>query len=444
MYINSIIDYRNGYKLLQTKYRNEYNEVLQSIEEINFNDIQEKIEGRIKYNGLRRKEVDWERKLNTYAWNSFPPRWDARINTGLDVHKNSVSASLNFYIRPDRMNTTFYSTLPFVIRHTNIEVLVFIILQNDLLKKITHLQQHGFETLYKYYKSHSPLEVMRPFIVIGINSEPPLDGASIVNLEYFSSENNYENNTRIIRTIEFPHGYYHAGVGILSYFDKILREKHPDSSAKVKIIQEDLIVKMVIETGSGDKEIIEKTLNDYGQVVSGRIAPQDFLDTNLQVIELRAELNIAATRIKMQEDLLRVQETQIEKLLEIVGDGLRRSNDRPIQIAINNSNYQETNIQNEVGELLRYLTELKENSEDDEVATSIDEINEIASATSETEDVTKNPDFFSRIKGLLEKISGISSTGNETIAASSTLIRNIILKYNAIAKLVGLATIPFN
>lgn len=441
MYINSIIDYRNGYKLLQTKYKNEYNELLQSIVELNFNDIH--VEGKINHFRLAEKEADWKEKLNTYAWERFPFVLNGETTAGLDYHKNSVAVSLNFQSRTDRTNTILYSTLPYVVRHTtNIEVLVFAILEDNFLNKIN--SRYGAGTIYRYYKSRSPLEVVRPFIVIGINSEPPIDGTEIFNLEHFSGEYDYENNTRIIRTIEFPHGYYHAGVGILSYFDKILREKHPDSSAKVKIIQEDLIVKMVIETGSGDKEIIERTLNDYGQVVSGRIAPQDFLDTNLQVIELRAELNIAATRIKMQEDLLRVQETKIEKLLEIVGDGLRRSNDRPIQIAINNSNYQETNIQHEVGELLRYLTELKENSEDDEVATSIDEINEIISATPGTQDVTKNPDFFSRIKGLLEKISGISSTGNETIAASSTLIRNIILKYNAIAKLVGLATIPFN
>ena len=66
----------------------------------------------------------------------------------------------------------------------------------------------------------------------------------------------------ITRSIEFPKGYEQAGLGILSYFGKIVREKYRDINVQVSIKQIEDRITMVIETPEGTRETIEKTLQD--------------------------------------------------------------------------------------------------------------------------------------------------------------------------------------
>ncbi len=50
---------------------------------------------------------------------------------------------------------------------------------------------------------------------------------------------------------------------------------------------------MTVETLEGDREIIEKALDEYGRVVTGEITPEQYTDDRLLLIELKSELRTA-------------------------------------------------------------------------------------------------------------------------------------------------------
>lgn len=144
----------------------------------------------------------------------------------------------------------------------------------------------------------------------------------------------------IIRTIEFPSEYCQAGISILSYFSTVLQQKHPDTNAKVSIEQNGLTVSMIIETCQGEKERIEKTLDDYGLVVQGRKHPELLLQDKYQLLELSQKLEIAKTELRLKHELLECKksdsirsekrisnlEDQLSNLMNIVGTSLNRAN----------------------------------------------------------------------------------------------------------------------
>ena len=76
------------------------------------------------------------------------------------------------------------------------------------------------------------------------------------------------NHSRVERTIEFPPEHWEAGTSILSYFSRILGVKYPNERIKVRIEQEGLKLRMLIDTPTGEREKIEKTLKQYGMVVT--------------------------------------------------------------------------------------------------------------------------------------------------------------------------------
>jgi DNA-binding response OmpR family regulator len=117
----------------------------------------------------------------------------------------------------------------------------------------------------------------------------------------------------IIRSIEFPPEYYQAGVSLITYFGTVLRNKYPDKQAKVRIIQEGLKVVLVIETDAGGKETVEVMLSEYGEVLSGKVPIESFLDDPLQVLALKNKLDISQLEIRQAYQLLEYQRGSSEK-----------------------------------------------------------------------------------------------------------------------------------
>ena len=102
-------------------------------------------------------------------------------------------------------------------------------------------------------------------------------------------------DSKIIRFIEFPPEYYQAGINILSSFGNILRQKYPNTKASVQIKQEGLKVTMIIDPGDkGERETIERVLNDYGDVLTGHISPDDFFpDSPIKAFKLKEKLALS-------------------------------------------------------------------------------------------------------------------------------------------------------
>jgi len=110
----------------------------------------------------------------------------------------------------------------------------------------------------------------------------------------------------ILRSIEFPPEHYEAGMTILGYFGKVVRQKYPGMKVKVKIEQEDLTVRMVIQTDEGDIEKIEKTLEEYGLVIKGEIPITEFISDPYQALEMKQQLRIAYMQLENQKELLSI------------------------------------------------------------------------------------------------------------------------------------------
>lgn len=117
----------------------------------------------------------------------------------------------------------------------------------------------------------------------------------------------------IKRSIEFPPEYKQAGVSILNYFSEVLEKKYPEAKAKVQITQDGRKISMKIDPIVGDPEIIEKTLDEYGLVVTGKMTPEEFTDDPIEIIKLQNHLDIARVQIENQKRLLQYQDDQIKK-----------------------------------------------------------------------------------------------------------------------------------
>jgi len=143
----------------------------------------------------------------------------------------------------------------------------------------------------------------------------------------------------IERYIEFPPEYHQAGISILSFFGEVLRRKYPDNQATVRIVQDGLRVKMVVEPFIGEPEIFQRALDQYGLVVTGQITPEEFTSDPLLVVSLKHELRMAQARIESQKELLQVYErndgrkdSQISKLTEFLEKAFSPTQPNPVNI----------------------------------------------------------------------------------------------------------------
>lgn len=107
----------------------------------------------------------------------------------------------------------------------------------------------------------------------------------------------------IERTIEFAAEFYQAGVGLLSYFGEILRQKDPNTKAKVRIEQEGNIVRLHIVPPVGEAEVVEKQLEQFALIISGQTPPEELLDNPGQIVQLKAQLRMAQMQIETAYDL---------------------------------------------------------------------------------------------------------------------------------------------
>lgn len=117
----------------------------------------------------------------------------------------------------------------------------------------------------------------------------------------------------IIRSIEFPPEYHEAGVSILNYFGTVLRQKYPEKKVKVRIEQDGLKVTMIVETEEGDREAIERTLDEYGRVVLNQIPAIKLLEDPLQAMALEHKLEMANMEIRQAHEMLGFVKGQYEK-----------------------------------------------------------------------------------------------------------------------------------
>ena len=124
----------------------------------------------------------------------------------------------------------------------------------------------------------------------------------------------------IERAIEFPPEYKQAGIGILSYFSEVLAKKYPNEDIRVSILQAGNKVTLRIETMAGDIEEIERTLEDYGLVVSGRLPVEEFTEDRELIRDLKMKLEVANLELRLRREAYLEQRQSYEKRVAALED----------------------------------------------------------------------------------------------------------------------------
>lgn len=139
------------------------------------------------------------------------------------------------------------------------------------------------------------------------------------------------------RSIVFPPEYKQAGVSILSYFSEVLTSKYPDEPAEVSISQNGNNVTLRVETREGKIEKIEKTLEQYGLVVTGQLPMEKFTDDKELIRDLKTKLEVTSLELRLRKEAFLEQKTeyenrvgsleeQVKNLYGLVSTGLQQAN----------------------------------------------------------------------------------------------------------------------
>lgn len=254
--------------------------------------------------------------------------------------------------------------------------------------------------------------------------------------------------SKIERCIEFPPEYHLAGLGILNYFGSYLREKYPEENATVKIEQNGMNVRMIIKSKDGKLQTIEKALHEYELIVTGEEPPEAFSDNNKLIFELRNELRLAQFRLESQQDLIGMQNNRIDKLLNIVGDGLSRNNHIAIDFKPEISLSNTLNINKDIASALGNINELLELLPSNHSSCAI--INELEDALvnleadNDPESVRRSP-AMSKFRRLIDNVVDSGSELNAIIKKAESgweVFSELSEKYNKIAEWCGLPVVP--
>lgn len=254
----------------------------------------------------------------------------------------------------------------------------------------------------------------------------------------------------IIRSIEFPPEYCEAGKGILSYFGTVLQQKYPDKKTKVKIEQDGLKVTMIVETEEGDKEEIEKFLDQYGLVVSGELRPDELFENREYVLELKQELAFAKLRLEQKQEILNYTQSNNKHLETLLSQAIQSKQGVNVNINANNNSSVSQNqtfnlsmnlsgLQGTLNELIESINE-EHRSEVEELKVFLTKINSNPSK----ENVSSSP-ALSKLKRFLKDVEDKEKTAGKIVARvkdGAGIAQDLAEQYNKIAEWCGLPIVP--
>lgn len=139
------------------------------------------------------------------------------------------------------------------------------------------------------------------------------------------------------RSIVFPAEFKQAGVAILSYFSEVVANKYPNDDVQVSILQSGNSVTLRVETREGKIEEIEKTLEQYGMVVTGSMPMDTFTNDRELIRDLKTRLEVTSLELRLRKDAYLEQksgydkrvgslEEQVQNLFALVSTGLQHAN----------------------------------------------------------------------------------------------------------------------
>lgn len=460
MHLTQVISYGNAWSTLVQQHPIEFADIDRLIREIDRVSIAAAQPIRDVYHqqepGVSRYRLDglWISKIQDFGWEESNS--SIRGAAGRPIHmrglgytRNSVSVVLHRH--RELINRWLYTLAPIATRNNIIDVPVGIALLSPAEEALfgrRPLLSSAFERTKEELLALSPLSHANPFLLLGLSLDPaPLEITEI------ESDGEWTGEQIVInRSIEFPPEYHQAGLGILSYFGAVLREKCPEHNAKVKIEQDGLKVRLVIESENGDREIIEKALQEYELVVRGESPPESLFDSRTKVLELKNELRIAQVRIESQKDLMALQGDQIESLRALFGHALTVHKAQPISVSVNPiisiSSATHASFQQSVPIISEHLQELAGLAANDPDAQmrllDLDE-SIISMSGKQTLEAVRDSSGLKKLKRFIDDaVTAGSSVHNffGKVSDGFDLLQKLARRYNDIAEWCGAPQVP--
>ena len=464
MHIKSVVSYGNAWSNLVADHPDELRQINAALAEMTLENIR-KIPLPRGYPKYERDEVSsfhiakcWEHAIEIRGWTDSRDSIEnvgarpIRLS-GLGFKKNKVSISLQRH--RESFNRWLYTLAPIATRNGYIDIPIAAVMLSQTEEALINrlgVMRAEFERTVNELTALSPLSHGNPFIILGLSYElGPID---VIELQ---AESDVESRQIVInRSIEFPSEYHQAGLGILNYFGTVLREKYPDHKAKVKIEQDGLKVRLIIESENGDREIIEKALQEYEMVVRGEAPPEALFESKAKVLELKSELRIAQVRIEGQRDIIEYQGQELATLKQIIGHSFTGAAPPPICISVNpniqvlnySSNSMDVVIHNTLPELVSHVQELIDLTlADPSLQLRLLDLDESLSAVAnkKTVDAVRESGGIQKLKKFLDEASQTGTAANTFLSKVTDgigLVQKLARRYNQVAEWCGAPQVP--
>lgn len=455
MFISKIISYKNSWDLLNKNHQNEIDDILCALSELikGYSKFKKGNNGVSKFTWFRES---WTNSLNERGWESLDRT--VKLDSGQRVSlrnigcvKNAVSAVAPLGM--DVLNRWLFQQTIIAHKHDVSKIPILLLPTDNFLRRLEErvFMRTSFEDCHRQLEPLVPLSHAYPFLILGYSDQQE-------NQEIFEllSDVLVSNGDIVIdRCIEFPPEYHQAGLNILSFFGTYISEQYPNENAKVKIEQDGKLVRLIIESSTGEREIIEKALNEYELFVTGKKTPEEISSNQILVLEMRNELRMARFRIESQQDIILVQKGNIDKLndnvnslMGLISDGLRNKASVTIDfkpvITLNNS----TSISLDVSSILSGISEFKQMVPS--ASSEFLQLKDLEGALraiekEENVEVVKTSPAINKLKKLIDNIADESTTLHKVIKAAESgwdTFQNLAGKYNSIAEWCGLPQVP--
>lgn len=449
MYITKVISYNGAWKKLLNEHEEIFNELQDILEafKIRLYDSRDWSENTSLVSQLISSSKEFEELLIHNQWvDTLEVTNQSQVRKYMGLFKNGIAVqfelsanSLSGFIFTKLKNLSPYqknSNLPIIINLT----------ENFLKKSIPNNKElydglvNVFEENLIEFEELLPISIKIPFLILGLDFEPH-------EIEIIEIIGQPEILT-VERSIEFPTEYHQAGLGILNYFGTVLREKYSNQNAKVKIEQDGLTVRLVIESENGSKEVIEQALHEYELVVSGQANPNDFYDSPIKVLELKNQLRVFQFQIESQRDVIALQHGQIRDLKELAHAALSKPMpDIKIVNQISNTQNNIINLKKEIDQTYEQLDHLIYLSDSTDMKSRLRDLQNALDHIRHNDNPEDVKDSGA-MKKLTKFLNEANETGNEvkSLAEKGGEARDLIKKlgrgYNSIAEWCGLPNIP--
>jgi uncharacterized protein YjbI with pentapeptide repeats len=107
----------------------------------------------------------------------------------------------------------------------------------------------------------------------------------------------------IERSLALPAAYQQGGLRLLTSVNIVLRQQHPDSPIHCRLVHSGPMVRLLVDTPGGVREMVEQTLQAYGGAMAEYQLSAAWLADTVQTHHLRQHLEGAATALRLTYDL---------------------------------------------------------------------------------------------------------------------------------------------